>query len=160
MTLSPKTYILATIAAVAVTWWFYSSNIRAAEARGYAKAHNEQTEATLAQSEAIRLKETEWQDRWAEEQEKHAQELEKTRLAGLAADSRYFRLQESIATEAAGAAALAKSAGFSVDPSASAWMVLREVLERYREVAKDADRYTQTIREVQGWASVTKEPKK
>ncbi|AJD82800.1 hypothetical protein [Achromobacter xylosoxidans] len=160
MAVSPKVYILSTLAAVAVTWWFYSSNIRAAEARGYAKAVAEQTAATLAQSEANRLKEMEWQDAWAQEQQKHAQELEHARLIGVTANRNYFRLRESIATEAANAAALAKSAGISVSAGASAWMVLGEVLDRYREVAADADRYTQTIREVQGWASVTKESKK
>lgn len=160
MAVSPKVYILSTLAAVAVTWWFYSSNIRAAEARGYAKAVAEQTEATLAQSETNRLKEMEWQDAWAKEQQKHAQELEHARLIGVTANRNYFRLRESIATEAANAAALAKSAGISVSAGASAWVVLGEVLDRYREVAADADRYTQTIREVQGWASVTKESKK
>ncbi|WNO48478.1 hypothetical protein [Achromobacter phage SE2] len=146
--------------AIGLIVWLYSWRISAAEERGYNKAQAEQVAATLTQSEALRLKEADWQGRWAIEQKKHAEELERTRLAGLAADSRYFRLQESIATEAAGAAALAKSAGISVSAGASAWVVLGEVLDRYREVAADADRYTQTIREVQGWASVTKESKK
>ncbi|QIW86575.1 hypothetical protein AMA2_16 [Achromobacter phage AMA2] len=159
MKLSPKVYVLVTLVAIGLAAWLYTWRISVAEQRGYDKAQAEQTKATLDQSEANRVKEADWNRKWNEVQKTLAQERENARLARIAADSRYFRLQESIATEAAGAAALAKSAGISVRGSSSAWVVLREVLERYREVAGDADRYTSTIREARGWANIVEESK-
>ncbi len=158
--LSPRTYILSTLAVVGVTWWLYTGQIRAAEQRGYDRAQLEQLENGLVQQEEFRRREAAWNAQWEDVQKNVAQDRENARLAGLAADSRYFRLRESIATEAANSAALAKSAGITVPRGASSWMVLQEILGRYREVAGDADRYTDTIREARGWAEIVKQGNK